>query len=791
MIPKRILLENFLSFGSPETEIRFADDEPLWVLGGPNGVGKSAVFDAMTYALYGEHRGGASDHTSLVRHGANGFRVVFEFEFNGVNYQITRNRPLTGRPTHSIKQWADDGWNKTVQLPSVSPRQDPIKLWTERTLGVGFAAFKASVLLRQGEADAIILAGGSERLNILKKIIGLEAFEKLSESVHAQTRRRKDALDNLKTRRDAMTKVTDEEIAAAQGELAKREDEHLGSQERLAQAAARVPQAKQWASLDAELKTLNQHIQAAANRERDADRIRKNFARVSELATAIPLFRQILKLRNDMTAANTTLTARKAEAMEAADAVRAKELRDEIRRNQNALDTAEAVKKLRDEFERIPADLLDQLKTAKEQVQGAANALTSTKTEKASVSALLEQAKNQQQSFSEVGVGVPCSLCGQKVTEKHAKIERDRLAADVNSLGAKVRALTKKESQDTTNNNVAIQEHARLDQLSRNRETTARLLADKEKTLKGLGIDATPDELRQSITDASTELARLEAAVGDQSRTDLAIIKRRLASLQANVQTHETAFASLQGQESNTVSQLSPKWNGQAEKLDLKSVTAFDAEYQKLVGSGITELHRQLEQDAALRVGWTTRLTEVNRLIEEIPSDSRVQATDAERQLNAVKEAAGATASARDTAKKKVDDLTGEIDRFRKMVDEINTAERTTDLHRKLDELLGKAGIQRELVRSAERDIVRMANDTVQNLSDGDLTVELESGADGDDQAFALQVRRADGPTPIGVNYLSGSQKFRVAIAVALAIGRFAAGQASALSRLNFGIEPL
>src|SRR6476660_586280 len=120
MIPKRILLENFLSFGSPETEIRFADDEPLWVLGGPNGVGKSAVFDAMTYALYGEHRGGATDHASLVRHGANGFRVTFEFEFGGERYQITRNRLRTGRPTHGIKQWADGDWNKTVPLPAVS-----------------------------------------------------------------------------------------------------------------------------------------------------------------------------------------------------------------------------------------------------------------------------------------------------------------------------------------------------------------------------------------------------------------------------------------------------------------------------------------------------------------------------------------------------------------------------------------------------------------------------------------------------------------------------------------------
>ena len=41
-----------------------------------------------------------------------------------------------------------------------------------------------------------------------------------------------------------------------------------------------------------------------------------------------------------------------------------------------------------------------------------------------------------------------------------------------------------------------------------------------------------------------------------------------------------------------------------------------------------------------------------------------------------MKIAAGAAASARDTAKKKVDDLKGEMDRFRKMVEEIGGAER-------------------------------------------------------------------------------------------------------------------
>lgn len=112
---------------------------------------------------------------------------------------------------------------------------------------------------------------------------------------------------------------------------------------------------------------------------------------------------------------------------------------------------------------------------------------------------------------------------------------------------------------------------------------------------------------------------------------------------------------------------------------------------------------------------------------------------------------------------------------------EVETAERQSDLHRTLDDLLGKNGLQRELVRNAEQQIVRLANDTVRNLSNGELTIELDEGVDGHDEAFSLLVRHVDQPCPIGVRYLSGSQKFRVAVSVALAIGRFASGQARPL----------
>ena len=95
--------------------------------------------------------------------------------------------------------------------------------------------------------------------------------------------------------------------------------------------------------------------------------------------------------------------------------------------------------------------------------------------------------------------------------------------------------------------------------------------------------------------------------------------------------------------------------------------------------------------------------------------------------------------------------------------------------------MLGKKGLQRELVRSAEREIVHLANATAQNLSDGDLSIELDAAEDGDDKAFTLRVRRAEDAYPTPAVMLSGSQKFRVSVAVALAIGRYAAGQARPL----------
>jgi DNA repair exonuclease SbcCD ATPase subunit len=819
MIPKRIILENFLSFGTPPTEIVLGDDEPLWVLAGANGVGKSAVFDAVTFALYGEHRGGASDHASLVRHGANGFRVVFEFEFNGTDYRITRNRPRTGRPSQRVERRTGDRW-VPIELPSASGRQDPVKLWTERTLGLGCAAFTTSVLLRQGKADEIITAASTQRLAILKKIIGAEQYESLSNRVHEAARGCKDRLADLCTQRDGLTPVTAAEVEQAREALNQAEIDRTKAHEQANAATERLAGARHWAALQGEQQELTRHIGEANVRAAKAAQIQADKARLDALAATVPLLSQLITLRNRVTTGEKKLAGLRADVdrlnaereVEAAAASQARQkaqihganaeqhtslarrLREEIERDSRCITAAEGVAKLRGQLAGFPPDLATRLREAQDRFRLATDNATRAGNDRAEAGGLLKRCRQQEQGFAAVGVGVPCSRCGQVVTAEHAASERARLAGEMRTLEGRVQEANNREAAATALAKTADAEQKRLDEQVQQRTNLAARLNEQERILAELGMSADVDNLRRQVeakTAAATDhenqaagaVRSRDASLREATAYDNQRQKResQVAQLEQEVRTLEQHLAKSQGQCSTLQGRLAPDWQAQLGTCDAAVVDHLEVERDQLTRSGVTDLWQQLVQDATLRDEWARRLGAVNQQMDDILPAWRVPVTEAERDLQTARRAVADTGAARDAAKERADDLSRRAADCDRLAAEIAVAERKADLHRKLDELLGKAGLQRELVRSAEREIVRLANNTLHNLSDGELSVELADGEDGDNEAFSLRVRRADDPIPIGVHFLSGSQKFRVAISVALAVGRFAAGQARLL----------
>src|SRR5215467_1522842 len=95
MTPLSITLENFLCYGTSPDGGPYVYDfrgSRLWSIWGDNGAGKSAIFDAITYCLFGVHRGGAAQGADgeLLRKGATRMSAILELDLGGARYRVTR-----------------------------------------------------------------------------------------------------------------------------------------------------------------------------------------------------------------------------------------------------------------------------------------------------------------------------------------------------------------------------------------------------------------------------------------------------------------------------------------------------------------------------------------------------------------------------------------------------------------------------------------------------------------------------------------------------------------------------
>ena len=90
---------------------------------------------------------------------------------------------------------------------------------------------------------------------------------------------------------------------------------------------------------------------------------------------------------------------------------------------------------------------------------------------------------------------------------------------------------------------------------------------------------------------------------------------------------------------------------------------------------------------------------------------------------------------------------------------------------------LGKTGLQLFLLNRAEHAIVEFANQTLNGLSHGRMRLEWRPESDAQvqtDNALDVLVRdREIGNCTVPIGSVSGSQKFRIAISLAMAIGRY------------------
>ena len=155
----------------------------IFVISGKTGAGKTTIFDALSYALYGEASGESRETDSLRSHFADDNTetyVELEFELRGERYIVNRV------PKQKKKRVRGDGYTeKTADATLILPDGKVItkvKNVTDKIieiLGITREQFKQIVMLAQGEFKKLLLADSVEREGIFRKIFNTYDFEKI------------------------------------------------------------------------------------------------------------------------------------------------------------------------------------------------------------------------------------------------------------------------------------------------------------------------------------------------------------------------------------------------------------------------------------------------------------------------------------------------------------------------------------------------------------------------------------------------------------------------------------
>ena len=187
MKPHKLIIQNFGPYLN-ET-IDFTRMDKFFLICGPTGSGKTFIFDAMMFALYGRVNGTREGQGYISHYSLKGEKpsVFFQFSINGKGFRITRS-PAYERPKAKgdgmtreqqsvvlLKQDGDD-WK-----PETGNWTDINKM-VERIIKLTAEEFSKIVLLPQGEFQKFLEDDTAGRAAILQKLFPTDLHNRLTET---------------------------------------------------------------------------------------------------------------------------------------------------------------------------------------------------------------------------------------------------------------------------------------------------------------------------------------------------------------------------------------------------------------------------------------------------------------------------------------------------------------------------------------------------------------------------------------------------------------------------------
>ncbi|MEG3619812.1 SMC family ATPase [Magnetovibrio sp. PR-2] len=298
----------------------------LFGIYGSTGSGKSSIFSAMTFALFGETARGGQDTESLRSHHADAStftQVDFIFDIGAKRYLIRRT-PEQERPAkrgdsmvkdnHSASLFdvtgmaADDITEKNTGKIIAGPKIRQVNEAICDLLGYGADQFRQIVLLPQGKFETFLTAKTEERLDILRELFDVSLFRNLTEKLkNSAGTARQEILNERKVTAGLLT----ENGYADLDDLAAHTNTKIGEIKRLGTAketASKILAAAENALSEA--RSLDAHFIAKANAEARLYEFQDEMEEINQLRDKKTLglkVRQAVDLEKSCVTAETAL----------------------------------------------------------------------------------------------------------------------------------------------------------------------------------------------------------------------------------------------------------------------------------------------------------------------------------------------------------------------------------------------------------------------------------------------------------------------------------------------------
>ena len=796
MIPLRLSVNNFMCYRDDVPPLHF-EGIHVACLCGDNGHGKTALLDAMTWALWGIARAtptgtgtiNALRIADLVHMGQTDMSVELDFTSGNQQYRVIRRHTVSTRGSNSrttleLQIATNNVGDAFRSISRNSVRETNARI--SEILNMDFKTFVNTAYLAQGQADLFTTSTPTERKRCLAEVLDLSYYQRLSEDANARSRRIQTEIQQSLTAINLHSEETSRkpeyenrlnDVSAYIADAAPRVEAQRKRVEELRSEAQRLQ------ALQSEFTTLRQRAQSA---QTDTARLQRQVSadekRISSYEATIANAPQILSGHDALQSAQaelgrldtalsekSRLDARRA-ALAQAIARQEERIASTVKTLRHRISTeleprAKRLPAIRERQSTMPerhAALTKQTAIIDSQRKTADDIAARIQTLTQDNERLREQMQDTRQKFDMLEQGdATCPLCSQQLGEdgqQHLRAEYRRIGvasrASYNENSAQIDTLTG-EHKAATNSLVAIETQ---------HQSATRTLATDEANLKRDEQDSL--QAQEDLKQASDALADAEHTLRDKAfaqeeRKELAGLQTTIAALEYDAEGHQQV------------------------RLQVASLRKFDAERHALNEAqanlpGINEslltgrqmlADRQADIDAA-----AGRMAALKHELESLPSltsalNEAIQSGD---RIESELRQAEINRGVLESNISRCNELEAQI---RDLEQEHRRLARDKSIYDELTTAFGKNGIQALVIESAIPQLQDDANEILGRVTENRMHLKLELDESTSEQ---LEIRIADELGTRDYLTFSGGEAFRINFALRIALSRLLARRSGA-----------